>query len=297
MTSDIKKLFCFGYGYTCERLGKALKEQTPDVKISGTTRDRDRFETLYAQGVKHHIFDYDTPLCDPLSALEGTTHLLISTPPDDLGDPSLALHSKDLLKIPTLEWVGYYSTTGVYGNRNGGDVDETSEVRPSSKRGSRRARAEDQLMELQTRYGLPVHIFRLSGIYGPDRSALESVRAGNARRIDKPGHAFNRIHVDDIVQTTLASMRSPNPGSVYNLADDCPAQSHEIIDYACRLIGTESPALIPYEDAGLTPMARSFYQDNKRVRNDKIKDELNIQLLYPDYKSGLEACFKEMSLS
>lgn len=291
--SGLKKLFCFGYGYTCERLAAALRLQNPGLTLSGTTRDRDKFDRLRKDGVKTYIFDYDKPLADPVFILSGTTHLLISTPPDDEGDPSLLMHAADLLKIPTLQWVGYFSTTGVYGNRNGGWVDEGSEIRPTNKRGSRRARAEQQLLDLFEEHNLPVHIFRLSGIYGPTRSAIDSVRAGTARRISKPGHAFNRIHVDDIVQTVIASMLRPNPGAIYNLSDDYPTQSHEVIEYACHLMNMPVPPLLNFDDIDMAPMARSFYADNKRVRNDRIKDELGISLLYPDYKIGLQACLAE----
>jgi nucleoside-diphosphate-sugar epimerase len=218
------------------------------------------------------------------------THLLVSTPPDDHGDPTFLMHADDILALPTLKWVGYLSSTGVYGDRDGGWVDESSEVRPTSKRGSRRAKAEDQWMSLFFKNGLPVHIFRLAGIYGPGRSALDSVRAGVARRIDKPGHAFSRVHVDDIVQVLIASMNKPNPGAIYNIADDNAAPSHEVIAHACELLGLAPPPLIPFDEADMVPIARSFYADNKRVRNDRIKNELGVELLYPDYRSGLAAC-------
>lgn len=194
--------------------------------------------------------------------------------------------------LKNLQWVGYLSTTGAYGDRGGAWVDENSEVRPSTKRGSRRAKAEEQWLSLQRSYGLPVHVFRLAGIYGPGRSALDSVRAGVARRIDKPGHAFNRIHVEDIVQVLMASIENPHAGSVYNVSDDESAPSHEVIAYACALLGLTVPPLIPYEKADLAPITRSFYSDNKRLRNNKIKDELGVHLKYPDFRCGLEACLE-----
>lgn len=258
--------------------------------VGGTTRDADKRTFLRARGVKAHLFDYERPLVDPHYILDGTTHLLISTPPDDRGDPTFAMHAEDILNIPTLEWVGYLSTTGVYGDRDGGTVDEYSEIRPNSKRGSRRVRAEAEWYSLLQNYNLPLHIFRLAGIYGPGRSALDSVRAGVARRINKPGMAFNRIHVEDIVQTLIASMAHPNPGAAYNLADDDPVPSHEVILYACQLLGITPPPLIPYNEADMAPIARSFYNDNKRVSNHRIKNELGVQLKYPDYKRGIDAC-------
>lgn len=284
-----KKLFCFGYGYTCDYLAHELMRQR-DWTIGGTTRDLDKRAFLRSHGVKAHLFDYEHPLGDPYFILDGTTHLLISTPPDDIGDPTFAQHAEDILRIPTLKWVGYLSTTGVYGDRDGGTVDEYSEIRPNSKRGSRRVRAEQEWLSLFHHNGLPVHIFRLAGIYGPGRSALDSVRAGVARRINKPGQVFNRIHVEDIVQVLMASMARPNPGAAYNLADDDPVPSWEVITYACELLGIEPPPILPYNEADMAPIARSFYSDNKRVCNARIKTELGVQLKYPDYKKGIEAC-------
>ncbi len=284
-----KKLFCFGYGYTCDYLAHELKAQGNCI-ISGTTRDPEKRAFLRDHGVKAHLFDYEHPLGDPYSILEGTTHLLISTPPDDMGDPTFAMHARDIMEIPTLEWVGYLSTTGVYGDRDGGTVDEYSEIRPNNQRGSRRVRAEAQWYSLFQEANIPVHLFRLAGIYGPGRSALDSVRAGVARRINKPGQVFNRIHVEDIVQVLLASMARPHPGAAYNLADDDPVASWEVITYACEVLGITPPPLMPYDEADMAPIARSFYKDNKRVLNNRIKDELGVRLKYPNYKAGIDAC-------
>jgi len=288
MVQSNKHLFCFGYGYSCDYLGASLKQQ--GWAISGTTRDRDKRASLREMGVKAYLFDYETPLADPLYMMRDVTHVLISTPPNDDGDPTFLAHAQDILKLPNIEWVGYLSTTSTYGDRDGGWVDEASEARPSTKRGSRRLRAEDQWLSLYANHNVPVHIFRLAGIYGPGRSALDSVRSGIARRIDKPGQAFSRIHVEDIVQTLLASMKAPRAGEVYNVCDDMPAPSHEVIYYACSLLGIEPPPLLPFDRADLAPITRSFYTDNKRVRNDKIKIELGVRLKYPHYKAGLKAC-------
>lgn len=286
-----KKLFCFGYGYTCDYLGHALQHMG-GWSVAGTTRDPEKKSELIARGVDAHIFDYEHPLSDPAAFFEGTTHILISTPPNDEGDPTFYTHADDILRIPTLEWIGYLSTTGVYGDRDGAWVDETADIAPTSKRGSRRALAEEQWFSLAQTHGLPVHAFRLAGIYGPGRSALDSVRAGIARRINKPGHAFNRIHVEDIVQVLLASIANPSAPNWYNVADDNPAPSHEVIAYACELLGLPVPTMLDFDKADLAPIALSFYKDNKRVRNDKIKEELGVQLRYPDYRSGLEACLR-----
>lgn len=263
-----------------------------DWHIAGTTRDREKRDLLKKRGIEAYLFDYETPLSDPYMTLKDTTHLLISTPADDHGDPTFRMHAEDIERLQNLKWIGYLSTTGVYGDRGGEWVDETSEVRPSSKRGSRRVRAETQWQRLAEEYNLPLHIFRLAGIYGPGRSALDSVRAGVARRINKPGHAFSRIHVEDIVQVLLASIETPNPGAVYNVADDNSAPSHEVISYACHLLNIEPMPLIPYDEADMAPITRSFYSDNKRVSNERIKNELGVTLKYSDFRKGLDSCLE-----
>jgi len=285
---DGKKLFCFGFGYTAAFLASALLGDGWD--ISGTTREEAKYARLKAGGIHPYFFERTHPIVDPLGLLKDTTHLLLSIPPGDRGDPVAYVHGDEIARLKNLEWVGYLSTTGVYGDCDGHWVDEHSPVAPTSQRGSRRAIAEQQWLDLWRAEGVPVHIFRLSGIYGPGRNALETVRAGTARRIDKPGHAFNRIHVDDIVQVIKASIAQPCPGAVYNLADDEPVPSHEVIAYACELLGKEIPPLIPFDQADMAPIARSFYLDNKRVRNDKIKTDLGVNLKYPSYKTGIRAC-------
>ncbi len=289
MSGKEKHLFCFGYGYSCEYLGYELLNRG-GWRISGTTRDPKRRTDLRARGIGTYLFDNDMPLPDPLYILRDVTHILISTPPLSAGDPTFNMHARDFPLLPNLQWVGYLSTTGPYGDRGGAWVDETSEVRPTTKRGSKRLDAENQWLSLLHAHGVPIHIFRSAGIYGPGRSAFDSLRSGFARRIDKPGHAFSRIHVEDLVQVLIASMLSPKAGEIYNICDDKPALSHEVIDYACKLLGIESPPLIPFEEVDLAPIHRSFYADNKRVRNDKIKNNLGIKLKYPSYKEGLQAC-------
>lgn len=282
-------IFCFGYGYTCGYLGEILQDEGA-WNISGTTRDSDRKKFLKEHGIKAHIFDYDVPLPDALYIMRDVTHLLISTPPSGDGDPVFNLHAEDIAQLPNLKWVGYLSTTGPYGDRGGDWVDENSTVRPTTKRGSRRLKAEEQWLSLMKAGDFPLHIFRLSGIYGPERSALDSVVSGIARRINKPGHVFNRIHVEDLVRIIRASMAAPSPGAIYNVCDDMPAPSHEVIDYACQLLNVESPELLPFDSTDLAPITLSFYADNKRIRNDKIKNDLGVCLKYPTYKEGLKAC-------
>lgn len=281
-------LFCFGYGYSCSWLGEMLASSS-DWMISGTTRDPDKKTFLRSQGIRTYLFDAENAIPDPLYMMRDVTHIIISTPPSDDGDPSFLAHAKDITNLPNLKWVGYLSTTGSYGDRNGEWVDENSVTRPTTKRGSRRLKAEQQWLSLID-YGVPVHVFRLAGIYGPERSALDSIRSGVARRINKPGHAFSRIHVEDIVQILHASMSKPNPGQIYNVCDDEPAPSHEVIKYACDLLGVKSPPLIDFESVDMAPITRSFYADNKRVKNEKIKKDLGVCLHYPNYREGLKAC-------
>lgn len=284
-----KHIFCFGHGYSCDYLAHALHQQD-GWKISGTTRDEEKKIRMADNGVTPYLFDAQNPLPDLAYTLHDVTHLLISTPPDDHGDPVFLAHAPEITHLPNLQWLGYLSTTGVYGDRAGGEVDESSELRPSSKRGSRRVKAEEQWMSLYHSAGVPVHIFRLAGIYGPGRSALDSVRAGVARRINKPGHAFGRIHVEDIVNILMASMAQPNPGQIYNACDNEPAPSHKVIEYACDLIGRAPPPMVDFEEADLAPITRSFYMDNRRTKNTKVKEELGVRLKYPNYREGLEGC-------
>jgi nucleoside-diphosphate-sugar epimerase len=222
--------------------------------------------------------------------LSGVTHILSSIGPNAQGDPVLAqLRAEITSAAPDLEWVGYLSTTAVYGDRNGAWVDETAEVAPTSERGSWRTMAEAHWQQITD---LPLHIFRLAGIYGPGRGPFAKLMAGKARRIVKPGQVFSRIHVDDIAQALLASMDQPQPGGIYNLCDDEPAPPQDVLGYAAELLGMPVPAEVPFDEAGMTPMARSFYGENKRVRNNRIKDELGVELLYPSYREGLQAVLK-----
>lgn len=285
-----KRFFCFGYGYTADYLGHALQNYDDGWTIGGTTRDEDRKRELLARRVRARIFDSEHPIADPATLFNRFSHLLISVPPTAEGDPVFNMHAQDLIGLKNLKWVGYLSSAAVYGNRDGGEVNETSEIRPTSARGSKRAYAERQWLSLYKQHGIPVHIFRLAGIYGPGRSALDSVRAGVARCIKKPGHKFNRIHVDDITQVLRQSIANPNPGAIYNLADDSPAPSYDVIGHACKMLEQPIPPIIPYEEANLPPITLSFYNDNKFVQNNKIKSELGVTLKYPDYRLGLEGC-------
>lgn len=272
-----KTLLSIGHGYSARALARLLIPL--GWTVIGTTRSEDKARTLAAEGVEPMIWP-GNPL-----PIDRATHVLTSVSPDDAGDPVLIEAGETLAKAQHLEWVGYLSTIGVYGGRDGGWVDETSELLAETDRGQARIRAEADWLDL----GLPVHIFRLAGIYGPGRGPFEKVKRGTARRIIKPGQYFSRIHVDDIAAVVHASIERPNPGAVYNVCDDEPAPPEDVIAHAAELLELPIPPAIPFEEAEMSAMARSFYGESKRVHNDRIKDELGVQLRYPDYRSGLAA--------
>jgi nucleoside-diphosphate-sugar epimerase len=278
-------LFCFGLGYSALALAQRLAAS--GWTVTGTCRSADKATALREAGISAVLFERDRPV-DP-TALHGVTHLLCSISPDTAGDPVLARHAEDIATMHGLSWLGYLSTTGVYGDRDGGWVDETEQLRPTGERGRRRVAAEAAWLDLWHSRGVPVHIFRLAGIYGPRRSAFDALRAGTAKRIDKPGQVFSRIHVEDLARVLIASIERPRPGAVYNVCDDDPAPPEAVVAHAAGLLGVPPPPLVPLEAAGLSPMARSFYDDNKRVSNQLIKTELGVRLCYPDFRAGLVA--------
>ncbi len=279
------RLFVFGLGYSAMALAHALL--AAGWRVAGTTRTPERKAELERSGIETFLFDRGRPLDDARAALDGTTHLLVSVPPDERGDPVLAHHAGDVAGLMGLDWAGYLSTTGVYGDTGGEWVSEASWLKPTGDRQRRRVEAERGWLDQHRRHGVPMHVFRLAGIYGPGRSAIDSLRAGTAKRIDKPGHVFCRIHVDDVAAVLRASMERPNLGGIYNVADDLPAPQHEVVEHAARLLGVEPPPLTPFAEAALSPMAASFYADCRRVRNDRIRNRLGVALRYPDYRAGL----------
>jgi len=269
-----KTLLCLGFGYCAQALAPHLLAQ--GWRVIGTSR-----ELIEVPGVEMIIWPGNA------LPLKGVTHILSSIGPNAAGDPLLAQIGPDIAAFALdLQWFGYLSTTAVYGDRGGDWVDETTSVAPTSERGTWRVLAEQQWQQIPD---LPLHIFRLAGIYGAGRGPFAKLMAGKARRIVKPGQVFSRIHVEDIAQALLASMGQPNPGGIYNLCDDDPAPPQDVLGYAAELLGLPIPAEVPFDEAGMTPMARSFYGENKRVRNNRIKDELGVQLLYPSYREGLQA--------
>ncbi|MGE4313426.1 MAG: SDR family oxidoreductase [Pseudobdellovibrionaceae bacterium] len=292
-----KTIFCFGFGYTCVHLANFLKSsEAADINwvVKGTTRDPEKKDYYKERDVRLFVHDTLSPLPELVSILQGVTHILISAPPDKEGCPVFRAYAKDIVELADAEWIGYLSTTGVYGDRGGAQVDETAEIRPSTIRGSRRELAEQQWLSLFEKHNMPVQVFRLAGIYGPGRSAIESVTAGIARRIYKEGHVFNRVHVGDIVNIVYETMMNPRPGEIYNVSDDEPAPSHEVIGYACELLDIAPPPVVAIENANLAPITMSFYSDNKRVINKKVKADLGIELIYPTYREGLKNCLEVM---
>lgn len=275
------RLFCFGYSFSAAFLARRLRPR--GFRVAGTAREADRVADLQAAGIEAYRFDGTAAL--PAGALDGATHILASIPPDGAGDPALRWHGADLARRPGLTWIGYLSTTGVYGNSGGAWVDETTPVAPLTERARRRVAAEAAWQALTP----SAHVFRLAGIYGPGRSALDQVRAGTARRVVKPGQAFSRIHVADIALALEASIGRPDPGAVYNLCDDEPAASADVVAFAAGLLGRAPPPAVPFEAAQLSDMARSFYGESRRVSNAKVKRELGLSLLYPTYREGLRA--------
>ena len=281
-------LLCFGFGYSAQVFAARLDKHA--WKISATSRDPEGITEIDAKGFCGLLFD------GKLQIAPDVTHLLISPPPDENGDPVLRLFQEQLqLLSKQLQWVGYLSTTGVYGDRGSEWVDENSPLEPNTGRGHRRLDAEQNWLKLHKDSGLLVHLFRLAGIYGPGRNQLLTVLNGTAKRIIKPGQIFSRIHVEDIAGVLAASIAKPNPARAYNVCDDEPCPPQEVVEYAANLLGLPLPPEIPFERAELSPMAKSFYADSKRVSNQRMKSELGYKLLYPNYREGLLALKSQLT--
>lgn len=287
----MNSLFCFGLGYTARALARSLPAE--NWTVAGTSRGAAGAAALAALGISTVAFDGETQLAG--DALDGVSHLLVSVPPDARGDPVLRCCAGDLVaRARQFAWVGYLSTTGVYGDHGGRWIDESTPRAPLTERARRRVEAENGWLALWRDHGLAVHVFRLAGIYGPDRSQLAAVLDGSARRIVKPGQVFSRIHVNDVAGVLQASIARPDPGRAYNVADDKPAPPQDVVAYAARLLGRPVPPVVPFEAAELSPMARSFYGESKRVSNRRIKEELDYRLIYPTYREGLKACLASL---
>jgi nucleoside-diphosphate-sugar epimerase len=286
----MSQLVGFGLGYSAQALARRLAAK--GWHIAGTVRDPASVERLGGLGYAMARFAGEPDNQAVGELLIGTTHLLVSIPPRSSGDPVLAEYRETIAALPQLQWIGYLSTVGVYGDSQGRWVDETTQVAPNSARTEARVAAEAAWLDFGKEIERPVQIFRLAGIYGPGRSAFDKLRAGTTRRIVKPGQVFNRIHVEDIATTLEASIARPRQGAIYNVADDCPAPPEEVVAYAAELIGLPAPPAVPFAEADLTPMARSFYEGNRRIANALIKSELGATLAYPNYREGLAAILR-----
>jgi len=282
-----KTLLSIGHGFSARALAARLVPQ--GWRIIGTTRSPDKADAIADTGVEPVVW----PGADLGALIAQFPNVLVSAGPDSAGDPVLnAVEDAVTRAAPDLRWVGYLSTTGVYGDHDGDWVDEDTPLTPSTKRGRARVTAEARWQAIPD---LPLHIFRLAGIYGPGRGPFAKVRAGTARRIIKPGQVFSRIHVEDIAQALELSLQRPDPGAIYNLCDDDPAPPQDVIAHAAELLGLPVPPAIPFDQADMTPMARSFYAESKKVRNDRIKQALGWAPQFPTYRAGLAALLAQDS--
>ncbi len=287
-------LFIFGAGYSGRAIARRLAPSAD--QIWGTTRSTDKMQRLDALGLSPQLFAGEKLAPGRESgigvALRQTTHLVVSIAPENDGDPVLgAMGNRIKDYMPALRWICYLSTVGVYGNHNGEWVDETTPCRPVSERSVQRVEAELAWDRVASKNTVPLSIVRLSGIYGPGRNPIRTALEGKARRLVKPGQVFNRIHVDDIAGA-VALLASARSHGIYNVTDDEPAPPQDVVEYACRLAGITPPVEIPFEWAELTPMARSFYGENKRVSNARIR-KLGYDFLFPDYRQALDTMWAE----
>ncbi|MEQ1715367.1 MAG: SDR family oxidoreductase [Hyphomicrobium sp.] len=278
-------LFCFGLGYSAGVIAKRLAAR--EWSVTGTSTTEQGCAAIQAHGWGAAQFDGHAAAPAIPAALAPATHILLSIPPGADGDPVFHHHGQDIATGRSIAWIGYFSTVGVYGDANGGWVDENTEARPASERGNRRLLAEEQWRKLGREAGMCTNIFRLPGIYGPGRSAIDDVRAGTARRIIKPGQVFNRIHVEDIASAVIAAIGRPLSDRVYNVTDDEPGPPQDVVAYAADLLGLPCPPALDFATAELSPMTRSFYGESKRVANARMKADLGVQLAYPTYREGL----------
>lgn len=286
-------VFFFGMGYSSLATARAIhKGIDADIPIAGTRRNLDNVEEFADAAYRMHVFDGQSPGETLGEDLKRATHVILSIPPDESGDPALNLHRDTLDAAADLEWLGYFSTVGVYGDFGGALIDESAPTRPINSRSKLRVDVEQQWRDYAETRGVPLLVLRLAGIYGPGRSAFDKLRDGTARRIVKANQVFNRIHVEDIGRVTqLAAQRKL--GGTFNLGDDEPAPPQDLVTHAAKLLGVTPPPETPFETAQMTEMARSFYSDNKRVSNKAIKSALGIELLYPTYREGLAAILRQ----
>lgn len=283
------QLVIIGFGYSASAIENEVRPHAEGITV--TVRSEAKAASLRAAGRDALVFDGSRIAPSLAAALAGATHLLVSAPPDEAGDPLLRA-GLSALALPALTRIAYLSTVGVYGDHQGGWVDEDTAPRPASPRSVQRLAAEQAWQDFSSLQGAELAIFRLSGIYGPGRSAIENLRAGTARRLVKPGQVFNRIHVGDIAGAVAAALIGTGPLGILNLTDDEPCPPQDVVAHAAGLLGVEPPPEQPFETADLSPMARSFYGENKRVSNARIKTRLGYAFRYPTYREGLRGCLE-----
>jgi nucleoside-diphosphate-sugar epimerase len=287
----MSKLFCFGLGYSAEALARRLVGD--GWQIAGTSRTADKTAHIAKLGYGAYLFDGETRGKDIAQALSDATHVLVSAGPGEHSDPVLQHYSDDLTHAKDLRWIGYLSTIGVYGDTGGTWVDEETPPHATSERAKRRTEAERKWLTFAEETDKRVQIFRLGGIYGPGRSAIDDLIEGTARRIVKPGQVFNRIHVEDIANVLITATGGRGHHAIYNVTDNEPAPPQDVIAFAAELLGVEPPPEMPFETADLSPMARSFYSANRRVSNSRIKSDLGAKLSFPSYREGLRDIFQK----
>lgn len=278
-------LFCFGIGYCAKTF---VRRHGADLgRISGTVRTPDKAARLGGLGIEALLHAGGQPGPRTLDALARADAVLVSAAPDEAGDPMLRDLGPVVAAGGRLRLVIYLSTVGVYGDHRGAWIDETTPAKAVNPRGLRRLEAEAAWMELGRQAGFTVQSHRLAGIYGPGRNALIDLREGKARRVVKPGQVFNRIHVDDIAGAIAAGLRHPDTGGAFNVCDDEPGPPQDVVAFAAGLLGVEPPPEIAFADAAFSEMARSFYSENKRCRNECAKRDLGWMPQFPTYREGL----------
>ncbi|MBN9441880.1 SDR family oxidoreductase [Bosea sp. (in: a-proteobacteria)] len=281
------KLLILGLGYSAGFFARAALAR--GWEVTGTVRSAERAAELSREGIRTLVFGgfaVSTALAKAVAEAEA---VLVSVQPAEDGDPVLQRLRGDLAAAPALRWIGYLSTIGVYGNQDGAWIDETQPVKPGNARNTLRVAVEQDWLALGRDTGKAVQIFRLAGIYGPGRNPVAKLREGKSTRLVKPGQVFNRIHVDDIAGILMASLARPRNGAIYNVTDDEPAPPQDVVSFAAELTGLAAPPEVPFSEARLSPMAASFYGENKRVSNALVKRELGYAFRYPSYREALRA--------
>ncbi len=284
------QLFIFGFGFTSQAVAEKLKPRFSN--IFGTTRSEEKVAAMRSHGVTPVLFDGETLSDELVVALQSATQLLISIGPNEFGDPVLSAASEVLKNCQQIKWIGYLSTVGVYGNHDGAWVDETTQCKPVSKRSIQRVAAEKAWIEHAEKFDIPTAVFRLSGLYGPGRNTFMNIEKDKARRLVKSGQVFNRIHREDIAEAIELAIAKSASG-IFNITDDMPAPPQDVVTYAHELMGKEPPEEIDFDTADLTPMARSFYGENKRVSNKKSKEVLGLEYTWPNYRESLTRMWSE----